>query len=603
MDQTYTTKYGDTLGGLAKTYNTDVATLAKLNNISDPNKIKTGAVLKLPSIAGSTVQVPSTQNTVAIPKVIDSTVIGAPETPKIPTATQKTVSIVNTKDNGDGTTTNFLSDGSKSTVRYSKNPDGSLTPTEVPYNAADEIIRASAVEDTNTQKTADSLSTSIYNLIPKLQGEAADTAAALESTGVAKLKQDLQDINSQILKKQAELSQSDTQLIASMRNEETRDTLLPFAQSNQAKLAGDAAIMRALKTSEIGVLNALVLGKQGDIQLATDAAKDAVAAKYAPYKEAISLYSAQLEALAPILSKDEKKQAAEQTIRANVAMKEVEKKQKDEENAAALVLKLQANGAPQSLINKALKAKTVGEIQALSGVGTFLNSAADRLDLAIKQQQLIKAKNDNSGSSSKVLSVDDAIKLGVPYGTTEAQAAAMGKGGTGGESTRLALQDKITAIDGLIKSKGLNGVVGPNKLARFDPLAFNAFTGVQGDFIAGVSQLTNKETLDSLLALKKAGGTLGALSEGEGKLLANAATKINSWAQKDKDGNVTGYKTSEASFKKELETIKTLSDRALKEAGGAVLTEDQKLTNYLDTVDGALQVTNNPYSMAGYDTN
>ena len=46
--------------------------------------------------------------------------------------------------------------------------------------------------------------------------------------------------------KVAEVNQSDTDLIAKMRAEETRDTLLPFAQSSQQKLAGDAAIMRAL---------------------------------------------------------------------------------------------------------------------------------------------------------------------------------------------------------------------------------------------------------------------------------------------------------------------------------------------------------------------
>lgn len=597
----YTVQKGDNLSTLAKKYGTDVGSLAKLNNIANVNLIKQGQVLKLPSITGSTQQVPSSQNNVTIPTVIDSSSMNPAETPKIPTNPLKTVTVVNQKDNNDGTTTNFLSDGTKSTVRYSKNADGSLTPTEVPFNAADEIIRASYVPDTKAQKTADDLSTSIFNMIPNLQGEAADTAQAYKDAGVDTLKKDLQAINSSILVKQAELAKSDIDLVASMRNEERRDTLLPFAQSNQAKLAGDAAIMRALKTSEIGVLNATAIGKQGDIELATETAKNAVAAKYAPYKEAIGLYQLQLSALEPILSKDEKKQAAEQTLRGQVAMKEIDKAQKAEEDAKTLALKLQANGAPMSVVSKALKAKSVGEIQSIPGVTTYLNSAADRLDLAIKNQQLIKARNDNNGGEDKILSVDDAIKLGVPYGTTQKQAAAMGKGGTGAESTRQALEDKINGIDALIKSPGLNGVVGPNKLARFDPLAFNAFTGVQGDFIAGVSQLTNKETLDSLLALKKAGGTLGALSEGEGKLLANAATKINSWAQKDKDGNVTGYKTSEGSFKKELETIKTLTTRALTEAGGPVQTADQKLDSYLNIVDGALQVSNNPYANAGYD--
>lgn len=46
--------------------------------------------------------------------------------PNTPTAT-----VVRYKDNPDGTTTNYLSDGTTSTVKYTQNADGSLTPTEV----------------------------------------------------------------------------------------------------------------------------------------------------------------------------------------------------------------------------------------------------------------------------------------------------------------------------------------------------------------------------------------------------------------------------------------------------------------------------------------
>ncbi len=48
--QDYTIQKGDTLGGLASKYNTDVATLAKTNNIADPNKIYAGSSLKVPDV-------------------------------------------------------------------------------------------------------------------------------------------------------------------------------------------------------------------------------------------------------------------------------------------------------------------------------------------------------------------------------------------------------------------------------------------------------------------------------------------------------------------------------------------------------------------------
>lgn len=49
-DQTIVIPKGATLGGLAKQYGTDVATLAKANNIANPNMIIAGANLKIPGV-------------------------------------------------------------------------------------------------------------------------------------------------------------------------------------------------------------------------------------------------------------------------------------------------------------------------------------------------------------------------------------------------------------------------------------------------------------------------------------------------------------------------------------------------------------------------
>jgi LysM repeat protein len=46
--RTYRVKPGDTLSGIAATYGTTVATLMRLNNISDPRLLRVGQVLKLP---------------------------------------------------------------------------------------------------------------------------------------------------------------------------------------------------------------------------------------------------------------------------------------------------------------------------------------------------------------------------------------------------------------------------------------------------------------------------------------------------------------------------------------------------------------------------
>jgi len=51
LGATYTVKPGDTLGGIAKTYNTSIADLTTLNKISNPNLIHVGQVLKVSETA------------------------------------------------------------------------------------------------------------------------------------------------------------------------------------------------------------------------------------------------------------------------------------------------------------------------------------------------------------------------------------------------------------------------------------------------------------------------------------------------------------------------------------------------------------------------
>lgn len=52
--KTYTVKKGDTLSGIASKYGTTYQTLAKYNNISNPNKINVGQVIKIPTLNSTT---------------------------------------------------------------------------------------------------------------------------------------------------------------------------------------------------------------------------------------------------------------------------------------------------------------------------------------------------------------------------------------------------------------------------------------------------------------------------------------------------------------------------------------------------------------------
>lgn len=128
---------------------------------------------------------------------------------------------------------------------------------------------------------------------------------------------------------------------------------------------------------------------------------------------------------------------------------------------------------------------------------------------------------------------------------------------------------KITSVISDLENGKSGNVVGPNALARFS--LTRGITGSGDNFIASVQQLASQETLDTLINLKKAGGTLGALNQEELKILENTASKINNWAIPDKEtGKTIGYKVSQKDFKAELETMKMLTNRAITNAGGTL---------------------------------
>ena len=144
------------------------------------------------------------------------------------------------------------------------------------------------------------------------------------------------------------------------------------------------------------------------------------------------------------------------------------------------------------------------------------------------------------------------------------------------------LQDRYESLEGLATHEGLKKAVGAYKFARWTPLKIDK-ADVR-DFVGTVEQLTAKDTLQTLINLKKAGGTLGALSQTELVMLQNAATKINSWAF-EKDGKVIGYDISEKMFLKEINTLKTITTRALEQAGALPAgVGNSSYEDYLNTI-------------------
>jgi len=120
-------------------------------------------------------------------------------------------------------------------------------------------------------------------------------------------------------------------------------------------------------------------------------------------------------------------------------------------------------------------------------------------------------------------------------------------------------------------------------------------TGDRGNFIGSVEQIRSELTVAKLAQAKGQGVTFGALSDGERGLIANAATKIGSWAMHedgDREKPVLGYAIDQVAFKKEMDIINyfTKLDAILKgstpESIGAIVKPDS--TIWVVNSDGTL---------------
>jgi len=168
------------------------------------------------------------------------------------------------------------------------------------------------------------------------------------------------------------------------------------------------------------------------------------------------------------------------------------------------------------------------------------------------------------GGTASMQEYQFAVSQG--YGGTFAEYKGIKDSTIAGKVSPEELQeakDQIVKIDDLISHDGLNSSVGPTFLQR---IAFGDIGGAKDSFIGGVEQLVSDLSLESLIAAKARGAAFGQLSDTEMRILASAATKIGSWTNKDKAGNVTGFDVDQKSFLKELDTIKAYTQRAIDKA-------------------------------------
>jgi hypothetical protein len=353
------------------------------------------------------------------------------------------------------------------------------------------------------------------------KGKETELAGAVASAS-APYAQQLNEIDTQIktLQAQSIKNQEDA-----MRKGET----LGFASREQQAIARTDAIQGLF-------LSAQAEGMRGNIALAEQRATQAINAKYAEMDKEIEDVKTNIYNNYDSMSAAEKKRADQTLLRIDAQDAFVKERKEDDKITQGFIQDAIQQSAqngqpiPSLVLQRANKAETPTE--ALQILAPYMVDAQAKA-LALERLRGERLQNQKLG-----LEID---KMKAPTGV-EAN-----------EFIQAQAKGNIDLISGLVKDKYLSTAVGPNPAARFS--FTNLVTGGKSDFIAGVEQLKSQLSLDSLISAKAKGATFGALSDTEMKILTASASRLGTWAIKDKDGNVTGYKASEASFKQEMDKI------------------------------------------------
>ncbi len=458
---------------------------------------------------------------------------------------------------------------------------------------------------TSADQAQQSILDSISSLTGQDTGKQQYELGQQQANGVPDLQKQLTDLNGQMTVGNAEYQQliaKQNQDLANLGGNGSVETKAVLG-AQQSGVTRAAEATKAAKASDLALIAARAQAVSGNIQTALTLAKNATDAKFAPIEDALKVRQAQLNALAPILSKQEKVQAAAQQKMLQDQQQAIADKKDKEKTIQNIMLQAAQSGADQATLDRIQNSPDPAS--AITAAGTALGAdfrqkiAQQQFDNKLQLSQLAVSRANVGVAQARLNfdktkeAFDEAVKLAGKDG--QVTLDANGKPSivpTATQPMQQALaKANIDLISGLTTDKGLNSAVGPNYFARFSVV--NQLDGVKSNFIAGVEQLTSQLSLDSLIKAKSQGATFGALSEGEMKILSSSASKIAQWAIK-KDGQVTGYNASEKDFRAELDKIKNFAklDYVLKGGSPTDVNVKQEPDGTWSTINSDGSITN-----------
>jgi len=191
---------------------------------------------------------------------------------------------------------------------------GDVAGLETGAKNLDSFLSSLNAAQTPVDKTQQDILNSITSLTSQNTGREGYQIQKENEFGLPTYQKELSDLSSQIQLGMAELSKMSADAERAKSDLETRGVPSSVYFGQQAQIDRQNASLRASKASEIGLLQAMAAGKNGQIQTALSLASRATDLKYRPIEDDLKVREAQLAAIAPLLNKQEKQQALRQQL-------------------------------------------------------------------------------------------------------------------------------------------------------------------------------------------------------------------------------------------------------------------------------------------------
>lgn len=248
------------------------------------------------------------------------------------------------------------------------------------------------------QDKVNSLNDTLTKLITASGGQASDIQSALTAQGVPESQQQLSQLNLDVARQKGALDAFDAETARGLDNITKQPITAGAVGNEQAKYQRDRDLTKLAMTAELNANVALAQAYQGNIDLGTKLAQQAVDLKYAPILNQIDVVKQQLSAAQSTLSSADSKRATIITGLINLQQDQITQQKAEDSKKEALVVQAAANGAPLSVINS-------------------MRAAADSVSAAQVGSTWIKGNLESTSGSGGALSNSDistgAAKAGV----------------------------------------------------------------------------------------------------------------------------------------------------------------------------------------------